>query len=261
MLFRSPGAAHTLLPLEYSEGRTPQNEHEIAVSSDVAYTQLLKIGDTVQLALRSDLENAVPYKVSGILGHKQGLARVNVLTMRGAERVQVLTSRYDTLLVLNHPSASQGSVQRAIRSLAPNLTTIKLYNQDFGPGLSIAESIISLTKMLLLGVATISLYMLFYLGQQERAYELGVLRALGFSKRKVLTTLVVEGALIIVAGGLLGFVVLLIVASLLNMGSMGALLAEYGPSGGFLLGLGLLAVFMTARFFASQPITSLIKDR
>lgn len=255
-----PSTGSTLLPFEYVEGLAPGTEQEIAVTSSIANMQALKLGDKVELALRSNLDKPVTYTVSGILVHKQGLARVNVVTTQGAERLHKELSNHSTLLVLLHPSASQEVIYNAIRPLGAELT-IRLYNQSFDQGFSTAEALISLTIMLVLGVSTISLYMLFYLGQQERAYELGVLRALGFSKRKVVTTLVIEGALILLAGGLASFLVLFLVATLLNMGRWDVLLAQYLPSGGLLLGLGLLVVFWTARSFASRPITALIKDR
>jgi len=254
------GSNNTLFPLEYAEGRPAQSPEEIVISYDTAMTNALTIGQRVELIERSNLDKPIAYTVCGIISTKQGLARVNFLTQSGAERIHTDLTEHSTLLILLHPSASQPSVYSAIQTISSGLT-IKLYNESFDQGFSIAEALISVTKMLLLAVAFVSLYMLIYLGQQERAYELGVLRALGFSKRKVLTTLILEGALILAAGGIAAFIVLFVVAVNLNLGPWNALLRENLPSGGLLLSLGLLAVLWTAWRMASRPITGLIRDR
>lgn len=157
-------------------------------------------------------------------------------------------------------SASSESVRRAIARIprAPSVTNTS-EQAAYGGTMSIAESLISLTRLLLLGVGVVSLYMLFFLGQQERAHELGVLRALGLSRQKVIMTLVLEGASILLLGGLVGFLILVTVASLLDLGRIDTLLTQYAPGGGVVLGLGLIAVFWTARIFAQRTITSLFK--
>lgn len=254
-----PSLGSELLPMEFSAGLAPSNEQEIAITDEVASLQALQPGDQVQLALHSDLQKAVTYTISGIV---QGGARVNVLTTAGAERVRGPLAGYNALLLLLDSSVPAEKVQTAIQRL-PAILFVKGNNESqmYSGTASIAESMILITRALLLGAGVISLYMLFYLGQQERSYELGVLRALGFSRRRVITILVAEGACILLIGSMIGLLTLLVMASAFDLGRWQALLAQILRPGAILLGLGLLVIYWAARLVASRPITSLIKDQ
>ena len=115
------------------------------------------------------------------------------------------------------------------------------------------------TRALLLAVGVVCLYTLLHLGQQERYYELGVLRALGFSRRKITITLLLEGAIILAAGIVLALTLVSLLAFIFGLGTWNMAVGRYLPGSLIVFLLGLLAVAWTAWRAASRPITTLFK--
>ncbi len=244
-----------LLPIALASGRLPSNENEIVISENVAMLTALGIGDEIGLTVLTDLDQVVTFTITGM---EKGIT--NFVSATGADRIQPYLPDFYTLLIALDGTVPTATIERIIRQM-PEATWVKSNDERamYEGTTSIAEALVLLTRALLLAVGVVSLYMLFYLGQQERSYELGVLRALGFSRRKVTTTLLLEGLFILAAGSLLALLLVLVISFALGLGSWNIVIARYIPGSCIVLGLGLLAVLWTSWKFASRPITTLFK--
>lgn len=255
-----PSTAPVLLPAEYVEGRAASNRDEIALTESVARAQALQVGDEVHVALSGDLERVGTYSVSGIIASLQGIARASFMTDEGTRKMIGQTDEYSTLLVRLVDPEYAIQVSNEIRTLVGDVAvSFSNPNLSFNQGTTIAEQLVSLTMILLVAVSAAALYMLFSLGQQERAYELGVLRALGFSQQRIISVLVVEGIFILLIGGFLSVVLLSGLSAALGLGEQQDLLMQSLPGGLGLLALGLLAGFLSAWRTAQRPIVAMFK--
>jgi len=255
-----PQKEHPILVLEYVEGQAPGNDSEIAIPAQIARANGLSCGDDALIADHGWLDRPLTYVVSGILHDGQSYGRTGIMTAEGAQRILGDLAPHKTLLIRLHPSAPQYVVRNTVDSAGVRVN-IQEHNPSFNQGFSIAEALTALTKLLLLSVAVISLNMLIILGQRERAYEIGVLRALGLDTRRMVSILTIEGVVVVLAGGLISMAVLLFVAKLYNMGSWVSLFVTYMPSVLLLLGLSVCSVYLTSRQFVARPITTLFRER
>jgi len=134
---------------------------------------------------------------------------------------QTLTgsSRYSGLLVVLYSSSYASYVQDRIYSLYGNQLTVYTVQE----GIQISDSIMGSLNALLVSAAAISLVVAFvgvtttmFTSTTERTREIGLLKALGFRNRDVVSMFVAESAIMGVLGGAAGDAVGVGVAYLLS---------------------------------------------
>lgn len=244
-----------LLPISLADGRSPTDEYEIVLAQEMATQNELVVGDELSLAAIDNMDNVVTFIVSGI---EKGAT--SLVTEKGAERIHPRFRDYSALIIKIDGSVSASTIETQLRQL-PEVLRVRNNDQFmyYDGSLSVAEAVVYVTRVLLLAVGVVSLYTLLHLGQQERYYELGVLRALGFSLRKITTTLLLEGLFILAAGIILALTLVVLLAFVFDLGAWNMIIGRYLPGSLIVFLLGLLAVAWTAWRAASRPITMLFK--
>lgn len=244
-----------LLPINLAEGRLPADEFEVVLAQEVATLNELAVGNEFSLAAIDDMDNVVTFTVSGI---EKGAT--SLVTEKGAERIHPRFRDYSALIIKIDGSVPASKIEAQLRQM-PEVFRVRNNDQFmyFDDSLSVAEAVVHVTRVLLLAVGVVSLYTLLQLGQQERYYELGVLRALGFSQRKITVTLLLEGVFVLAAGIALALTLVVLLALAFDLGTWNMIVGRYLPSSLIVFILGLLAVAWTAWRAASRPITTLFK--
>jgi putative ABC transport system permease protein len=221
----------------FRDGEAFQGPDEAMADDIVAQTRHLKVGDTVTLLNH-------PFKITGIVGHGKG-ARFFIPLKTGQDivgadkRVSMffVRSKGDTegtraeILKLNPQNRIRSMSEYVSLMNSSNLPELKPFIRIM-VGLGIVISFL----VVLLNMHTMVL---------ERTREIGILKALGFSRLDVVKMLLGETAVLTLAGSIVGIVITFITQGILKetnpglsilltpgwvLGSMG--LALLGAAGG-----------------------------
>jgi putative ABC transport system permease protein len=196
--------SHLWRTLNLASGRLPTASEQDAVllGDAIAADLKKKVGDTIELAYK-------PFRIVGIAKFYSALNQNLIVTQLNT--LQDMLGRGDSVsfiqVVLRKPLDMQRveRVRAAVHEIAPGFAV-----QDAGnlsrnlrllQLLMTAASSISLVAiaMAILGVANTLL-----MSVSERISEIGVLRAVGWSSGRILTTIMIEGILLATIGGIVG---------------------------------------------------------
>jgi putative ABC transport system permease protein len=192
----------------FRDGRPFQAPDEAIADDIIAQTKHLKVGDTVTLISH-------PFKIAGIVGHGKG-ARYFIPLKTGQDivgaenKVSVffVRSKGDTqatraeILKLNPQNSVRSMSELVTLMSSSNLPELKPFIRTM-VGLGIVVSFL----VVLLNMHTMIL---------ERTREIGILKALGFSRLDVVKMLLGETAVLSLAGSLVGIVITLITQGVLK---------------------------------------------
>jgi predicted lysophospholipase L1 biosynthesis ABC-type transport system permease subunit len=153
------------------------------------------------------------------------------------------------------------SVQSALAQIERRWD-ITAYDEQY-EGVARASSPADLTaaaiRSCVLVVSVASVASLLNLSQKERAYQSGVLRAMGMGKGWLLVPPVIEGLLTSVVGVLGARLVLERTHSYLGL-TRAALVRGFLSDSAWFVGIGFGVVVFTTLTFAFRPVTSLLRD-
>jgi len=177
--------------------------HGVVVARDIARSLRLRVGDELALATptgerRVRVLQVVPY--FSLLG---GVVSMSLTHLR-----QWFERPGSTILAISlTPGADRANVAAAIRDKLP--ADVYVYSGQEAAsavGASLAQGTVLITVMawIVVGVASVALFNTLMLSVLERRRELGVLRAMGSSRRFALGTILAEGAGVGVVGGAIG---------------------------------------------------------
>jgi len=226
--------------IEFVEGRAPAGIFDVALGSDVAETRQYKIGDRITVThgitegrglLHHDDK---PFHVVGILAKTATpVDRSLYITLQGVEAMHVdwadggppmpgeeipaqaikpenlkidqitgfllrAKSRIDTLRLQREVDTFVGEPLMAI---IPGVALNELWRT-----VGYAEDALSVVTCFILIVGLLGMLVSIYTSLNERRREMAILRALGAGPRQVVLLLVLESALLSLAGTLLGIV-------------------------------------------------------
>lgn len=212
-----------MLKLKWASGREPQTEGEIAVGSFVSKRDRLGIGSEIKVSGSDAKSNAI-YIVSGIM---ENPASSCIITKEGLVRIEPSPEQYQTVLVARDAAIDPKKTKLAIEALASKKA---LKMNDPGESQYMVDStvytITSVTSLLVLASGMSSFLILLGLYQRDRSYELGVLRALGYSKVSVFLVLSLDSLILIAIGLLIGILGSIAGTYALNLGNVSTLLAR-----------------------------------
>ena len=211
---------------KYASGREPQTEYEIVVPSFIAERDLLEIGSEVTLSKTDGDARAVVYEVCGTI-----LDQACVLTKEGLTRLEPSPEQYQTVLVARDASIDAANTRERIEQLVEGTgMKVRDYRADQVMVNSRVYAITSVTSGLVLVCGMSSFLILLGLHQRDRAYEFGVLRALGYSKKSVFWVLLADSSILIAAGLLIGFLGSVAGTYAFRLGNVSTLIARNGGS-------------------------------
>jgi putative ABC transport system permease protein len=175
----------------------------VVIARDIARSLRLRVGDELALPTptgerRVRVLQVVPY--FSLLG---GVVSMSLTHLR-----QWFERPGSTILAVSlTPGADRANVAAAIRDKLP--ADVYVYSGQEAAsavGASLAQGTVLITVMawIVVGVASVALFNTLMLSVLERRRELGVLRAMGSSRRFALRTILAEGAGVGVVGGVIG---------------------------------------------------------
>ncbi|WP_312470690.1 FtsX-like permease family protein [Neobacillus sp.] len=198
-----------------TSGKIFEKDNEIVISEDLARLNNLKAGDTIVLRSLADVEKDVALKVTGIYQDLSKditadavykdpyMTRRNELLTNYETATELVGKQAQTMsrikYFLKSPDDLTAFVKEAqSKGLSESYTLTNnayLYKQIAGP----VESVQKISKVFLIVVLILGgiiLILLNLIALRERKYEIGVLRAIGMKKYKVIKTLVYESIIV-----------------------------------------------------------------
>ena len=214
-----------LNPYRLVEGAPPQAADDVVLDRGSKIQGDLAVGDSVRIVVRAGQRT---YRISGFvtiggedraLGATAALFRPDV-----AQQLLAEPGRYDSVAVEAAPGVGADELRERIRDVLddPNLEAVTGAELTAENRADTAERLQFFTASLLLFsgvslfVATFIIYNTFSVVVTQRTRELGLLRAIGATRRQVLGSVLVEAAVIGVVASLVGVVAGLGVASALK---------------------------------------------
>jgi putative ABC transport system permease protein len=263
--------------ISYAQGRalTPADEGQnVAVlGSDIAHKFSKQVGDTIEL-------KGVTFEVVGILqptltapdqaasiplevAQRMFLATMPPMIQTGLKASDLVTS----MTVYPEPGVDPEVLADRIESQIANVAAMtgKDFDAQIGSATSILNAILVGIALISLAVGGLSVINTMAMSIAERTREIGIKRAIGGSRFRIVRELVTESALIGFIGGSIGLVLGAVVVVLANeVGrSSGTVLFEMTPMSAvtavlFATVLGALAGFVPAfRAARLDPVTAL----
>ncbi len=214
--------------LSYAEGRaaTPADEgaNVAVLGSDIARKYSKHAGDTIEL-------KGVPFEVIGVLAPTLTapdqaamlpLAAAQELFVKGLPpmvRDKVLADDLATSMVV-YPKPGQDIEELAARieTRVPGVSAMtgKDFDQQIGSATSILNSILVGIALISLAVGGLSVVNTMAMSIAERTREIGIKRAIGGSRSRIVREFVAEAALIGFIGGAVGLILGALVVTLVN---------------------------------------------
>jgi putative ABC transport system permease protein len=192
----------------FRDGRAPEAPDEALADDIVAQTRHLKVGDTVTLSNH-------PFKISGIVAHGKG-ARF-FIPLRTAQDIVGADKRVSMFFVRSRgdTEGSRAEIlklnpQNRVRSMSEY---VSLMNSSNLPELKpFIRTMVGLGIVISFLVVLLNMHTLIL----ERTREIGILKALGFSRFDVVKMLLGETAALTIAGSLVGIAITFLTQAILK---------------------------------------------
>jgi putative ABC transport system permease protein len=206
--------SHTT-PFEVREGGPPTQPDEVALDASTATEAGLKVGDEVQIVTPKGSDT---FRVSGIVGLGQadtiGGATVTSFDLETAQRLFDREGLFDQIFVVGTEGAAAGSVAAQVQSVLPKgveaitATDAAAEQADqIRQGLQFLQTALLVFAFVALFVGAFVIFNTFNIVVTQRTRELGLLRALGASRRQVFGAVLLESAVVGLIGSALGLLV------------------------------------------------------
>jgi putative ABC transport system permease protein len=264
-------------PISYAQGRalTAQDEGRLVtvLGSDIARKYDMQVGDTIVL-------HGVTFDVVGIMqptltapdqaasvplqaAQQLFIKSMPPMVQQGLEASDLVSE----MTVYPTPGVDPEVLADRIEAQVPNVAamTAKDFDQQVGAATSILNSILVGIALISLAVGGLSVVNTMAMSIAERTREIGIKRAIGGSRSRIVRELVAESALMGFLGGSIGLLLGAIVVTVVNEASRatGTVLFELTPGTAltaivFATVLGALAGFFPAVHAARlDPVTAL----
>lgn len=213
---------HSIFPVEYSEGRAPAAEDEIALSAMNADELSKKVGDTVTLAIEGEPTNLT---VSGVYSDitNGGKTAKAVFTDNSAETMWVVI-----YAELSDPSLVDGKVaEYAGRFDYAKVSDIDEYiAQTFGSTISsVGQASNAAIAVAVMITALVTLLFMKLLVAKDR-YSIAVMKAFGYTNSDLKAQFVTRSVFVLIVGIVLGT----LLANTLGEMLAGAVISSFGAS-------------------------------
>ncbi|MHC4958125.1 MAG: ABC transporter permease [Planctomycetota bacterium] len=196
------------------EGRVIEKPDEILVSRFISDRLGWSIGDELPLfggtsTIVGLYQSSIPWENGGLIVHAEVLAK------------QLGRTDNYTLIFVYTASEKIDAVQARIKAAYPGFQVIPPdeFTMAFDEQLALIDEFIYIITLIALVVGVLGVLNTMMMSVAERTREIGMLRALGWSRGRVLRTIMIEGVLLSVIGGGIGL--------LLGVGGTEALIAWY----------------------------------
>src|SRR5215211_7922621 len=192
------------------EGRKPRRGLEIGLQSSWAEAQDRSVGDTIQLATPGGVKR---FRVVGLFefstGFEFGGQGFASLPLEEARDLMDKAGRVDEVdvVVSGSGDAEIASVRRSLERRLPNgveVSTPEGKSDDAESQLQAFNAILYFFAAMALFVGGFLIFNAFHMSVFQRTREIGMLRTLGTSRGKIVSSVLIEAALLGVIGAIVG---------------------------------------------------------
>ncbi len=194
------------------EGTAPRTGNDVVIDRKSAKDGKLKVGDVTTVLVKGP---PLPVRIAGIakFGSADSPAGASVVAFLTpvAQRVIGQPGKYDAIMVAAEPGVSQQQLVRDIRPTLPAKVEVLTGAQLVKEMQDTARTMLSFFKTFMLIFAIVALlvgsfmiFNTFSISVAQRTRETGLLRALGASRRQILTSVLVEAVVVGLMASLLG---------------------------------------------------------
>jgi putative ABC transport system permease protein len=237
-----------LNPLVRLEGEWPGGGDEIVIDTGTANGEGFRVGDAIGVVANGPVRD---YRISGIvqLGSTSSLGgtTIAVFDLETAQRVFDKRDGLDAIQIAAAKGVEPGELAREVAPLLPETARVRTAAAQAEAESEDTRSGLSFIRYFLLAFAAIALFVGSFviantlsITVAQRVRELATLRTIGASRRQVLFSVVLEGAVIGLLASVIGLFLGLAIAVALD-----ALLVAAGielPSGGLVFGTRTIVV-------------------
>lgn len=198
---------------ELAAGRsmTPaDNDQPYAIiSTHMAEAKGVGVGDTLMLP---SVQGQLALEVIGLhTGDRSGIAEEQVyLTLSAGQALFNVPGQLDHIVGLVDPAYDLLTVQEDVRAILPagyNFGSLSAGGSAFDSAMQMADAIFGMIGFLALAMAGLVMFNTFRTAVLERKRDIGMLRAIGATRRTVMTTFLMEGAILGVLGTIVGLII------------------------------------------------------
>ncbi|MET0902682.1 MAG: ABC transporter permease, partial [Acidimicrobiales bacterium] len=211
----------TLTPYTVAEGRGPTADDEMALNVAAAEDGSLQVGDTVTVATTQfgnkeyELVGTVLFGTAkssaGAVSAEFTLEEAMRLAGTDGELQQVLAAADEGIVQEDITQRIQEALPGDIEAVTGEQAAAEL-SSDVQEGFGFFTILIQIFGFIALLVGTFVIYNTFQIIVHQRTRELALLRAVGASRRQVLSAVIIEGVVVGLIGALLGLVVGILLA-------------------------------------------------
>ena len=189
------------------DGRLPRKSDEVVVGSIVASRASLEVGDHMPLFRRRHF-GIDAYEVVGIYDSDSGWENAGIVADARVIQQQLgTTDSFHMAFVYAAPEDAQ-RLAAAIEEKFPDLTAVapKNFTSSFDEAFALLEDFTDLVIAIALSIGVLGVLNTMMMSVSERTREIGMLRALGWTRPLIARVIVIEGLLLSVLGGVFGLV-------------------------------------------------------
>jgi putative ABC transport system permease protein len=202
-----PTTAQTVRSFSLSSGAflTPGHDDEVVITDSIARKLNLTIGDPFVLP---SSEGSTTFKIAGILTTAPGAADEAIITLPAAQQLFNQPDEINVIEALFSVGVDRASIEAAVHKALGNNFQVGTLQTDgtILATLQLGQSVFTFFGILAMIMGGFIIYNTFRTLVAERRHDLGLLRALGASRRTVIGIFVIEGLIQGVIGTILGLI-------------------------------------------------------
>ena len=217
--------------VQIREGAAPSAADDVVIDAATATRYDLTVGQDVKILFQGPPEE---FTISGILGFGDadnlGGATLAAFTLPTAQRVLDKEGEFDSISVLGDQGTDPGQLRAAIQDVLPpkveavtSTSVADEQSDQLKEGLGFFRIALLVFAFIALFVGSFQIFNTFSIIVAQRAKELALLRAVGASRRQVLTSVIIEALVLGLVAAVIGIVAGVGIAVLLK-----ALLSGFG---------------------------------
>jgi putative ABC transport system permease protein len=217
--------------VQIREGAAPSAADDVVIDAATATRYNLTVGQDVKILFQGPPEE---FTISGILGFGDadnlGGATLAAFTLPTAQRVLDKEGEFDSISVLGDEGTDPGQLRAAIQDVLPpkveavtSTSVADEQSDQLKEGLGFFRIALLVFAFIALFVGSFQIFNTFSIIVAQRAKELALLRAVGASRRQVLTSVIIEALVLGLVAAVIGIVAGVGIAVLLK-----ALLSGFG---------------------------------
>ena len=187
-------------------GRLPvvTDEWPVVLGESIAGALGKKVGDTVELQFQ-------PYQIVGIASFSSMLNKNSaIVPLEGMEQLVSQTDAYTLFEVRLKRPLDQSEIALARSRLTTAAAGFEVGDtEQFASSIRVFDllrAIAQTISLVVMAMASVAVANTLLMAVNERTFEIGVLSALGWSGRRILRLIVIEGLLMSAAGGVIGII-------------------------------------------------------